>query len=335
MSEQRQEFKVGLFVFIGLVLIGALMLYFSKGQSLFKPTYTIFLKTGNVGGLKAQASVMLSGVKVGGVDDITLSPDGKTATVELKLLKRYTIHGDAEFTIDSLGFLGDQYVAIRPTKDAEKPLQGGEIVEAKPPFDLQELARAALGFVNRIDTTAQNLNDAIKRVDRMVLNEQTLTNLAMAFSNFLAVSERAIATVDQIGAVFETNKAPISVAMTNLVVFSKQLNGLADELRATVETNRLAFGKAVENVEKTTESAREVMVDLRAGRGVVGGLLHDEQLKLEMSSIMTNLNATTSNLNILSSNINNKGLWSVLWKPKQPKNTESKERSGFSGKHAR
>ncbi|MDQ6632138.1 MAG: outer membrane lipid asymmetry maintenance protein MlaD, partial [Verrucomicrobiota bacterium] len=67
MSEKRFEWKVGLFVFIGLVLVAALMLNFSKGLSLFKPTYQLQMKTSTVGGIKKDATVMMSGILVGKV----------------------------------------------------------------------------------------------------------------------------------------------------------------------------------------------------------------------------------------------------------------------------
>ena len=157
MNEKRLEIKVGIFVLIGLALIGALLLYFSKGTSLFVETYNVTLKTSKVGGLKSQAQVLMSGVPIGRVEAITLSEDGKTATVLLKILEKYRIYPDAEFAIDSLGFLGDQYVAVLPTENKGEPLKDGATANAKEPFDMQELARASMGFVNRLDTTAQNL----------------------------------------------------------------------------------------------------------------------------------------------------------------------------------
>lgn len=319
MNERRQELKVGIFVCIGLVLIGALMIYFSKGQSIFKSTYNVYMQTSNVGGLKSQAQVLLSGVQIGTVESISLSADGKTATVTLTMLERYVIRNDAEFTIDSLGFLGDQYVGVKPLTDTAERLKEGDTVVAKAPFDFQELARASLGFVNRLDATAKRLNEAIARIDQMVLNEATLTNIAISMSNFVTLSERGIETVENLTLLFKTNAPPLNATMTNLSKFSGQLNDLAQELNETIVTNRTTLGRAMKNVEQISEAGKEVMADLQAGRGIAGGLLHDEQLKLELESILTNLNVTMSNLNILSSNINSKGLWRVLWKPKPEK----------------
>ncbi len=319
MSKQRLEFKVGVFVFICLVLMATLMIFFSKNQSFFKSTYHVYMKTSNVGGLKPQAKVLMSGVEIGTVGEITLSPDGRAATIALELLERYKVYKDALFTIDSLGFLGDQYVGIKPTKNEGQPIGEGEFVEAKEPFDLQELARASLGFVNRLDATAQRLSDTLIRVDKIVLNEQNLTNLSMTMSNLLKFSDQAIEVMNNVDAVFKTNSSPLNLAISNLVQFSEQLNTLADELNATIVTNRTTLTRAVNNLDKSSSTLNEVLTDVNAGRGPVGALLKDDQLKLEMSSLFTNLNTVSSNLTLLSSNINSKGLWSVLWKPKPPK----------------
>ena len=51
MEQKRLETKVGLFVFVGLVLLAVLLIQFSKGTSLFRGTYELRLHASNVGGL--------------------------------------------------------------------------------------------------------------------------------------------------------------------------------------------------------------------------------------------------------------------------------------------
>jgi len=55
MEKSHQEIKVGLFVFIGLVLLAVLLIQFSKGTSIFRGTYELHLHASNVGGLKQRA----------------------------------------------------------------------------------------------------------------------------------------------------------------------------------------------------------------------------------------------------------------------------------------
>ena len=108
MSKSRLEGKVGLFVFIGLALLAALLIQFSKGTTFFRHTYNILLRAPSVGGLKARAGVLMSGVQVGTVSDIKLGPQGTNVTLTLKIYGQYEIHKDAMFLIEQSGFLGDQ-----------------------------------------------------------------------------------------------------------------------------------------------------------------------------------------------------------------------------------
>src|SRR5215213_9372823 len=158
MSKTRLEWRVGLFVFIGLVVLGALLLQFSKGTTFFRPTYNLLLRAANVGGLKVKSSVFMAGVQVGTVSDIKLGPQGTNVTITLKIYKQFEIHTDARFLIEQAGFLGDQYVAILPTKNQGDIFHDNDTTEAEAPFNLQEVARSAGGFLQRVDETAKKLN---------------------------------------------------------------------------------------------------------------------------------------------------------------------------------
>src|SRR5580765_9114500 len=109
MSKSRLGWKVGLFVFVGLLLLAALAIQFSKGTTFFRPTKHILLRAANVGGLKVKAQVLMAGVQVGTVSGLVLSPHGTNVTISLKIFKQYVVHKDARFVIEQAGFLGDQY----------------------------------------------------------------------------------------------------------------------------------------------------------------------------------------------------------------------------------
>ena len=316
MARPNLEKKVGLFVAIGLLLLGVLLLQFSKGTTFFRSTYELHLKTSNVGGIKARASVLMSGVPVGTVSRIELAPDGKSVTIFLKIYGGFKIHRDARFVIEQSGFLGDQYVSIIPGENKGPLLNDQDEVESPEPFNMQEVARSAAGFIKRIDETARKLNDAIERVDRLVLNEQTLTNLSVTAGNFRLVSERALTTVDTLNEFIETNRADIVASVSNVFHFSEQINVSVDDFQNLLATNGTIVSAAAKNLESSTVVLKNLMDDLQAGRGLAGSLLKDEQLKNHVSMLASNLTVTSSNLNRL-------GLWGILWKPK-PAKTESR-----------
>jgi phospholipid/cholesterol/gamma-HCH transport system substrate-binding protein len=311
MEKSRLETKVGLFVFIGLTLLAVLLIQFSKGTSLFRGTYTLRLHAENVGGLKERASVLLAGVQVGSVSGIELAPDGKSVTILLRIYKADKIYHDARFVIQQSGFLGDQYVAIVPTTNLPPVLQDGGEVECEAPFNLQDVARSASGFIQRIDDTARKLDAAVGDVRRYVLNEETLTNLSAAVGNLRDFTEQATGTVASLNALVANNSNQINLAVSNVVFFSQDLIGLSDAAHGLILTNGPDISAAMKNIETSTETLNKLMNDLQSGNGLAGALLENQELS-------TNVQMMAANLVIATSNLNRLGLWRFLWHHELP-----------------
>jgi phospholipid/cholesterol/gamma-HCH transport system substrate-binding protein len=306
MDKSRLETKVGLFVFIGLALLAALLIYFSKGTSLFHGTYELRLHAGNVGGLKLRADVLLAGVQVGSVSDIKLANDGKSVTILLNIYKENKIYHDARFVIEMSGFLGDQYVSIIPTTNSLPLLQDGADVVCQEPFNLQEVARATSGFIKRMDETVKKLDDSVTDLRSVVLNEKTLTNFSAAVNNMRTFSEQAMDTLNDINAIIATNGSQVSLAVSNVVFFSQELMHLANSAEGVLATNSTGITTAVKNIESSTEVLKSLLSDVQSGKGLAGTMLQNEQLA-------TNVQAIANNLAIASSNLNRLGLWGLLW----------------------
>ena len=306
MDKSRLETKVGLFVFIGLALLAALLIYFSKGTSLFRGTYELRLHAGNVGGLKPRAGVLLAGVQVGSVSDIKLANDGKSVTILLNIYKENKIYHDARFVIEQSGFLGDQFVSIIPTTNSPPLLQDGADVVCQEPFNLQEVARSASGFIKRMDETVKKLDDSVTDLRRFVLNEQTLTNFSAAVNNMRTFSEQAMGMVNEINAIIATNGSQASLAVSNIVFFSQELMHLANSAEGVLATNSTGITTAVKNIESSTEVLKSLLSDVQSGKGLAGTMLQNEQLA-------TNVQAIANNLAVASSNLNRLGLWRFLW----------------------
>jgi ABC-type transporter Mla subunit MlaD len=311
MEHKRLETKVGLFVFIGLVLLALLVIQFSKGTSLFRGTYELRLHASNVGGLKQRAGVLLAGVQVGSVSNIKLAEDGKSVTIFLKIYKENKIYHDARFVIEQSGFLGDQYVSVITVSNQLPVRINGEDVNCQEPFNLQEVARSAAGFIQRIDQTAQKVDASIADLQRVVLNVNTLTNFSITVNNLRVVSEQAMGTMDEINAIIVTNGSQVNLAVSNVLFFSQELTQMADSVDNLLATNTPEINDAVKNIKSSSEALKKLMEDLQSGRGLAGTLLQNEQLATNVQTIADNLAITTSNLNRV-------GLWGILWSRKTP-----------------
>jgi phospholipid/cholesterol/gamma-HCH transport system substrate-binding protein len=309
MSESRLAWKVGLFVLAGLVLLAALLIQFSKGAELFASTYEILLKTKNVGGIKKGASVLMAGVPVGSIRSTELTADGRAVVVRLRIQKQCAIYGDANFYIEQAGFLGDQFVSIIPTINALPVLKDGALVTCEEPFNLLEAARLATRFLQRIDFTAQKLNDAVARLDGTLLAEKNLTNLTAGFSNFKLLSEEALATVRNLDQMVKANTNAVSMGLSNLVAFSQRLNRAVADLHELVNTNRAEVTALLKNIDSASELVNDLLTDLQAGKGLAGTLLKEARLQNQMSLVMSNLTVVSSNL----------ARFGLLYKPRPPK----------------
>lgn len=313
MSQSRLEWKVGLFVLAGLILAGLLLLQFSKGASLFKSSYKIVLQSTDVNGLKRNADVLMAGVKVGSVSDISLAGDGKSVAIQVTIYSRFQIFKDAKFSIQQAGFLGDQYIAVTPEKNQGGLFQDGDKATAEPPFNLQEMARSASGLVEEVKHTAVGLNGALNDLRKYIINPNTMTNLSVTVENLRQASDKAVAAVDNLNQLLETNSVPISQSASNLVSFSTSINKLSGNLTQLVDTNSGRINNALSNVEASTVSLRNLMAEVEQGKGLAGALIKNEQLPASVSNITRNLSITTSNLNKL-------GLWGIMWRAREPRN---------------
>jgi len=321
MEKTRLEIKVGLFVFVGLLLLAVLLVAFSKGTSLFRSTYALKLHAVNVGGIKPRASVLLAGVQVGSVKEITLATDGKSVTMLLDIYQDFPIYSDARFVIEQAGFLGDQYVSVIPTGNIPPALTNNAEVNCQEPFDLQEVARGAAGFIKRMDDTAKKLDDSVTDLRAQVLNAQTLSSFGVALTNMKAFTEQALGTISDIQSLVATNGTEISLAVSNLVQFSGELSQLGNSAQAILATNGANISSATRNIDDVTVTMKQLAADLQAGRGLAGALLQNQELSTNVQAIAANLSVTTSNLNRV-------GLWGILFshKPAAPTASSSKNK---------
>lgn len=336
MSSTRLEWKVGGFVLLCLALLGGMMLSFSKGLSPLGSTYELILTTRDVGGIQKNAAVRMAGVRIGQVTAIDYDSEALEVRLRLSILNRHRIPRNAQFSIETAGFLGEQYVAVTPQERSSDVLRPGDKVASAEPFNIQEAARSAMQLIENVDRTVSNLNAAVIRVDRTLLSDRTLTNLTLTVENFRKISEdtlatvqnfrdlsaRAQKTVDRLDLLVQTNSPAVSgsfsnllsfteklQAVSNLVAFSEHLNRLGAELRETVSANRSELSATMKNLETASASLRELMGDLQAGKGLAGSLLKSERLDMQATLLL-------SNLTVLSSNLNRFGL---LYKPRPPK----------------
>ncbi len=318
MSQSRIEIKVGLFVLAGLLLLATLAVLFSSGTAFYRNSYELRLKSGDVGGIKTGASVLMRGVQVGNVAGTKLDPDGRGVTMILKIDNQHLLFNNARFEIERSGFLGDRFIAIYPGDDTGQRLADGDEVQARTPFNMQEAVATATTTITKISQATTNLDAAVSDVRRLVLTEATLGKFGASLDRFAAMTAEAQAAVSSLNALVSTNAQPVTTAVSNLNSFTGQLPPLATYVNLLVQSNGVALSTAIKNLEHSSATLTNLMTDLQNGQGVAGRLLRDEEMATNVSAIARNLSVTTSNLAVTTSNLNRGGLWGILWSKKPP-----------------
>lgn len=311
MSQSRVEIKVGAFLLLGLALLAVLAILFSRGAGFYRDTYEIRLTTGNVGGIKRGAGVLLRGIQIGTVASARINPDGHGVTMTLKIRSQYELYRDARFEIEQSGFLGDQFIAIYPGENKGPKLVNGDEVAARNPFNMQEAVAVATATIRKIGEVSSNLDAAVTDVRRVVLKESTLQNFVTALDRFTLIMKDAQTVVASLNTLVATNTLPVTAAVSNLNAFTAQLPPLADYVSDLVTTNGVEISAAIHNLETGSATLTNLIAGLERGDGTAGRLLRDEAMANHLADIAYNLAITTSNLNT-------RGLWGILWKPKHP-----------------
>jgi phospholipid/cholesterol/gamma-HCH transport system substrate-binding protein len=140
MSDERNDWLVGLFVLIGAIALAFLALRAGNLSTFsLSSTYTLSAKFDNIGGLKVRAPVKSAGVVVGRVSGVEF--DGRTfqAVVTLQMEKGLEFPQDSSARILTSGLLGEQYIGLEPGGDDTILANGGEIRMTQSAIVLESL----------------------------------------------------------------------------------------------------------------------------------------------------------------------------------------------------
>jgi phospholipid/cholesterol/gamma-HCH transport system substrate-binding protein len=136
------DFLVGIFVLIGIFCVAFLSLKVATNTnfgSSSKDNYTIYAGFSNIGSLKVNAPVKVSGFVVGRVTNITLNPKTYQAVATLTLNNNYKFSTDTSAQILTTGLLGEQYIALQSGADTSMLKNGDTIGITSSAMVLEDL----------------------------------------------------------------------------------------------------------------------------------------------------------------------------------------------------
>jgi len=148
MKKYSKETVVGIFVVIGLFLIGYMTVKLGNVGFFGDNSYSLFAKFNTVTGLREGNPVNMLGLEVGKVQKFTMDQENQQVIVEFKINKGIEIYDDAIASVKTEGLIGDKYVAVDPGGGGDLLANGDSITDTNSPTDIMDLvSKYAFGDV--------------------------------------------------------------------------------------------------------------------------------------------------------------------------------------------
>jgi phospholipid/cholesterol/gamma-HCH transport system substrate-binding protein len=139
-KESGFQWKLGMFVIIGLVLFVTTIYFVGKQKNLFGSTFNLKSNFKSVSGLEVGNNVRFAGINIGTVSDIQLKTDSSVVVVFLiKDEVRKFIKTDATASIGSDGLMGDKVLTISPGIASNKIVEDNDVIASKLSIDMEDL----------------------------------------------------------------------------------------------------------------------------------------------------------------------------------------------------
>ena len=269
-----KEFKIGLFSVIAITLL-YLGFNFLKGIDFLATTNKYYTVYENIGGLQVSNSVIIKGLAVGRVSNITYDQArGNKIIVELDINGNIVLGDSTIAVLVSEGFLGGKAIELKMPEVIENPLQGGDTLRAEIAMGIFESITEQTGPVtDDIGALIRQLNTEIENFhETELLLRETISKIN--------------ANLDQTYLMIKENRENFKITMENLNGLTENLKESSAELKPLLSDagvfidslNNLQLSSTLETMSATMDNLNQLLANLNEGEGSMGKLLHDDSL---------------------------------------------------------
>ena len=247
-----QKLKIGLFTFVGILVLFVAIFFIGSQKNLFSSTFGIYGTFKNVNGLNVGNNVRFAGINVGVVQGINIVNDS-TVRVDLTINNNVEkfIKKDSKLSIGSDGLMGDKLVVIVPGGiESTEEIKGGGQLASIPPFDVDKvIGRFTKVVDNAADLTGglaaivNKVNNGKGSIGRLINNDQLSRDLEGTVKNAKATTT--------------TLNTDLKAAQSNFLLkgfFNKKKKASQDSAKAAKAAKKEAK-KAAKEAKKAADEA--------------------------------------------------------------------------------
>lgn len=281
MFKNLEGARLGIFIFLGTVLLVISIFLLGNKEKLFTGTIVVKTYFNQIEGLKPGAPVRLSGYDIGSVSSISLV-DEKSGNVEVKMnidndLKHF-IRLDSQAAIETEGLVGKKIVTISPGTTNMAEIEEGGIIKSKNPLNISAIMEKTESTIDYLSNLTKNLSDVIEKVNK---GEGTIGKIVNDDKLYKA-------------AVSITNNADKS-----LTAVTQRLNSVTDliiEMSASIKN-------IITSVDSSIVDVRQIIDKVNKGEGTVGALVSDKNIADSIRTVISNFAKTSDYARIATSSL--------------------------------
>ena len=310
MPSQQQlrwsQLKVGITVIVGAVTLAVLVFLMSGTTGIFTTNITLITYFDNAEGLRAGQPVALQGVPIGNVKSVRVISDPRHAEQPVQVVMRIKknfqpmVRTGAKATILTAGVLGESFVDIDNKGATGPPVQDGAVLESLNAPGLQDVVRSS-------QTTLENLNVLVRRVDRIVADVENGKGSLGKILSDPALYNKATGILNQIQALLNdvsAGKGSIGKLLTDETLANKLVDAVdkLDVIMDQTQNGQNSLGKILKdesiytNLHETIAKANQVMDDINSGKGTAGRLVKDKEMADKLQNTINKLSAIADRL---------------------------------------
>jgi ABC-type transporter Mla subunit MlaD len=311
-SHRKTDILVGMFLFVGLLLLGALILQFGSLRSYFRDSYVLKVAFPKASGIKEGSPVYLGGSKIGKVlYHPRLNDTYSGVIMDLEIFDNVEIPMESAIAIGSDGLMGDAMIEIQPSEKEAKefvPHDYKKIIKGQTGGGLSDLQTQAEQVGKKVDlvlddvrTALVDIKGAMEKINKGALADATIDDFKQSMEHLNKTMTRvddkvlgednannlkaALADLKDASASFKSSARNVEESTKRLGPMFDKLDpaiGKIDKVMTTADDS-------LQSIKKAADSFAVAAQNITTGKGLLGALTNDAELKTEFKDLISNL----------------------------------------------
>ncbi len=282
------ELKVGMLALFALASVVFMSLKITSNQAGFGKYTEYQTVLDDATGIVEKTPIKVAGINAGRIKRIRLQ--GNKALVEFEMKDDIKMTPNSRLNVKSVGFLGDKYLDINLGEPTPKRLEEGSLVPSEVAGGLDTIGKDAGAMIKEIKEVAILIKESLKEADGSNRLEKITGNIKDLTASLKRVMEKNEGKVDEI--------------VENIKLMTEQLQFETDRLQKdSLMADLTKIGPILDKTDKAVTDLKDIIADVKDGKGTVGKLLRDDAVVDQVSQTLSSVNRLVNRINNIEADI--------------------------------